>query len=784
MGVLTVGLANLPEAALGELSLTVAGTESTSGAVEITPMGGSAIATAVVEDGNAVSWTVCPPAGCPVTANFAASAYSVTEGETVDVAVELSEALIGRVTVPVRVRTGQGAGTAPASAWTLSSDSVTFLPDETRGIVTVTAVDNPDDAADDAEELTLVLEFGALPPSVEAGATTATTVTIHDDDVPAATVAFGAAAGSATEGGTPATVTVTLTPAAPAAAPERAVTIPLAVELLGGASAGDYGGLPESVTFAADASGAALTRTLTIEATDDEDRDSGESIVVGGTTADGFSVTPAEITLTDNDTATLSIAAPGANAVEGGAAEFVVTLSASVDAETTVAWSASDGAASASADLEAASGAVTFPAGAPAGATAALEVGIANDDISEGAETFTVTLDGVTGDLAASISVDSGNASAEAVIAANDPLEVALDGPAEAREGTAAIYTVSLGGGVGSADVTATVILDSAASSADADDFTGLPATVTVPAGRTSATFSLDILREEGGAREGPELLVLKLDPASVRGGGGGGVSVRQSAGSVETTIVEIDLEQRGLAMKLSLAAFGRTVAANTVETIEDRAAAGARPSDGWQAAIGGESLSAADFRRAAEGGAAENDGLAALARSVTRLLGASTDAQGGVNLDPVAGRDLAAGSAFRFSLDDSGEGTGGGAWTLWGRGAATGFEGAPERGFTMNGDVLSGYVGIDVRAREDLLAGVAVSRSAGETDYRFAVGTEGRIDTALTGVHPYVHWSPGSGLGIFATLGWGKGDATLDDGDSDAVETPIEMRMAAVGAR
>ena len=79
---------------------------------------------------------------------------------------------------------------------------------------------------------------------------------------------------------------------------------------------------------------------------------------------------------------------------------------------------------------------------------------------------------------------------------------------------------------------------------------------------------------------------------------------------------------------------------------------------------------------------------------------------------------------------------------------------------------------------------GVALNLSTGDTDYRFVEGTKGTIDTTLTSVHPYVHWSPIERVGLWATMGIGQGDATLDDGDSDPVTADVRMRMGAVGAR
>ena len=60
---------------------------------------------------------------------------------------------------------------------------------------------------------------------------------------------------------------------------------------------------------------------------------------------------------------------------EGGNAEFTVTLSAAVDAQVQVAWSAPLGTdAAESADLGATSGTVTFAANSAAGATQTITI--------------------------------------------------------------------------------------------------------------------------------------------------------------------------------------------------------------------------------------------------------------------------------------------------------------------------------------------------------------------------------------------------------------------------
>ena len=105
-------------------------------------------------------------------------------------------------------------------------------------------------------------------------------------------VQFGAASYTATEGGTAATVTVTLS-----TDPERTVTAPLEVTAGGGATAGDYTLSADSVTFDAGDTSA----TFTVTAADDADSDDGESITIG------FGTLPDRVTAASPDSTTVSL---------------------------------------------------------------------------------------------------------------------------------------------------------------------------------------------------------------------------------------------------------------------------------------------------------------------------------------------------------------------------------------------------------------------------------------------------------------------------------------------
>ncbi len=215
---------------------------------------------------------------------YSASSYSVAEGGTVTVTVELSPAPTQGVAIPV---TASG-GTAEAGDYTVSSTSLSVSAGSTSQTFTVTA--NQD--ADGADE-TLTLGLGTLPNGVAAGSPSSATLTITDDDT--RTVRYSSSNYSVTEGGT-VTVTVQLSPA-----PTQSVVIPVTAGG-GTAEAGDYTVSASSVTFGAgDAS-----QTFTVTANQDDDTD-GETLNLGlGTLPNGVaagSTSSATVTIEDDEAA-------------------------------------------------------------------------------------------------------------------------------------------------------------------------------------------------------------------------------------------------------------------------------------------------------------------------------------------------------------------------------------------------------------------------------------------------------------------------------------------------
>ena len=193
------------------------------------------------------------------------------------------------------------SGTATENTdYGIGSKSLTLTAGDTSITTVITA---SDDTADEDDETVIVTA------SAGGNAIGSVTVTITDDDDPAdIAVSFDSASYTATEGGTAATVTVTL-----GRAPDAAATIPLTVMEVGGADSGDYSLAPANKMLVFSTS--QTSRTLTVTAVADADDDDGESLTIGfGSLPTGFAVgTTASTTVNITD---VDITAPRVVSIE------------------------------------------------------------------------------------------------------------------------------------------------------------------------------------------------------------------------------------------------------------------------------------------------------------------------------------------------------------------------------------------------------------------------------------------------------------------------------------
>ena len=405
----------------------------------------------------------------PPEVSFGQSAYTVAEGGMVSVEVKLTSAPASAVTVPV-THTPQGA--TSSTDYSGVPANVMFSAGETSKAFSFTATQ---DTVDDEGE-SVLLTFGTLPPEVSAGTPTETTVTITDDDDPQVTVSFEQPSSTVAEGGTQ-TVTVTLS-----ADPERTVTIPLTAAGQGGASNGDYSGVPASVTF----DSGEISRTFTFSATQDDVNDDGESVQLGfGVLPTGVSTggtATSTVTITDDDAAagkvTLELTpATISESGTGNASTVTASIPSASSAATTVTVSVNP------ADTTTLTGntTLTIPAG-DTNSTGVVTITAVNDDAYTGNRTVAVSGTavnsvGVTDPDDVTLTITDDDAAAGKVALELTPATISESGTGNASTVTASIPSAS------SAATTVTVSVNPADTTTLTEN-----TTLTIPAGDTNST--------------------------------------------------------------------------------------------------------------------------------------------------------------------------------------------------------------------------------------------------------------------------------------------------------
>ena len=126
--------------------------------------------------------------------------------------------------------------------------------------------------------------------------------------------------------------------------------------------------------------------------------------------------------------------------------------------------------------------------------------------------------------------------------------------------------------------------------------------------------------------------------------------------------------------------------------------------------------------------------------------------------------------------------GDGGTRWGIWGEGDVQTFEGRGPGASEYDGDVRTGYVGLDAELTEHWLVGTAVSRSRGGGEWRAGTGS-GRLTSTLTALHPYGRWSNGS-ASLWATAGGGWGEIENAAGRERPSVSGLRLRLGLIELR
>ncbi|MDA7981039.1 MAG: inverse autotransporter beta domain-containing protein, partial [Alphaproteobacteria bacterium] len=449
-------------------TVTVTAMPTVGGRVDVSSDAATATVTLEDDDADFVALTVTP------------------SPPTVAAAGSVSSTLTGVLNRDIRLASAGGTAVFTDSSGTAAT--LTFTDTDNSGVLsagelTTTASFDPD--------LGGVYNFSFTPTTYPAGisprpsAAAATVTATSEISVSSATATV-----TATEGAN-ATVTIDIAPRLAAAS---SVTVNYTDTTA--TADNDYNDNTVTLTLPANADSA----TLNIPLIDDSILESAETFTVTLAAVSGQpytlgSRTTSTVTITDNDSATLSVDDITV-AEDAGTAELTVTLSsppAEIDVEGT--WSTTDvgGAtgATAGSDYTAVSGAAfTVTAGE---ATATLTVSLTDDNTFEPAETFTVTIDATTAQ------VSEADATATVTLTEDDlPPVLTMDATALAVSETAgtAEVTFSLDKPSSRDVVVGYTLAQGDTNSATAADFGGnfgAQTPVTVSAETTTGTLTIPI---------------------------------------------------------------------------------------------------------------------------------------------------------------------------------------------------------------------------------------------------------------------------------------------------
>ncbi|WP_412468438.1 Calx-beta domain-containing protein [Pedobacter sp. KLB.chiD] len=250
------------------------------------------------------------------------------------------------------------------------------------------------------------------------------------------------------------------------------------------------------------------TATITIPVLADATVEGAETVIATLVSSNNPQITtsnvPATISIADNNTATVSISTPSTINEGAGSATFSVTLSAAVQKAFTVAYTTSDGTATAGLDYTVASGTLTFPAGATAGTTLTFTVPIIDDNLVETNETFNGVISNVTGGL---ITIATNTATTSII---DNDLSVAnitagVDGNENGPANGTFVITLSK---PSATDTELSYTLGGTATAGN--DYTAMVTQkVVIAAGQTTATITIPVLRD--AVLEGDETVITTL---------------------------------------------------------------------------------------------------------------------------------------------------------------------------------------------------------------------------------------------------------------------------------
>ncbi len=313
-------------------------------------------------------------------------------------------------------------------------------------------------------------------------------------------------------------------------------------------------------------------------------------------------------------------------------------------------------------------------------------------------------------------------------------------------------------------------------------DYTAASGTLNFAPGETAKTVTVAVLDDSHD--EGSETLTLVLSNPS-----GAYLADGEATGTIENS---------DLMPQAWLSRFGRTVAEQVLEAVEERIRSA--PQAGVQVTVAGQRIGAAQAPKTEALEEAEAQGR--LEDFSSWLAGEAEAQESRTGSRAVAPRELLTGSSF--ALTTGAEGIGGGLVSLWGRGALMRFDGR-EGELSLSGEVTGAMLGADwtrdpgsgspgsksgAGGAGGWTTGLMLSLSRGEGSYRGAnspgsgSGTGGKVSSTVTGLYPYGRYAVTDRVTVWGAAGYGAGTLTLTPEGGGALKTDMDLMMAAAGLR
>jgi len=430
-----------------------------------------------------------------VQVKFASASASGSEGIG---EVGVSVVLTGASPDPVTVGYILGGGSALAGIdYQLTAGMLVFAPGEIAKTIPLTILD--DSFLEPSQTVLIKLQNAN---GAALGTSTHTYTITENDSAPTPTVGFYAATSSALESAGSAPLVVTLS-----AAQAGAVTIDYAVTGGTATSGADYAISSGTLTFAAGATAMLLPNTIV----NDTAIESGETVILtlsNPASADLGATAAHTLTISDNDTNTVTLAATTPMVLESSPGAGVVTLTrtGSTTAALTVTL-ALGGTATNGADYQIVATTATISAGQ---ATATIQVKPIDDTLVQGDETAVLTL------AAGAYTIGAANSATVTILEDEALVSVAASQPSTAESGASSgVFRFTRTGPTSNA---LTVRFATSGTAASGTDYTAPGTSFVIPAGESAATLNVTPITDSLSEGSETAQLTLTPDPAYLLG--------------------------------------------------------------------------------------------------------------------------------------------------------------------------------------------------------------------------------------------------------------------------